>query len=992
MLERLRVMRRLFSSLRSRLALVVLLATIPAMGLLIVSGMEQRQMAASSAMSRAMQLVNDATHDVADTIETSNQVLAVLAGSPVISGARSACSARLASFLENYRNYTNMGVAGIDGDPICMAVPSAQPVNFADRVWFQRTVQTRAFAVGEYQIGRASGKPSLGVGFPLINDGELTAVFFAGLDLTELNRLAASSELPAGSSLTVSDRNGTILARYPEPEKWVGQVLPEASIIKTMLSKGGRGTTETVGLDGVARLYAFNVLTRAPGQEALISVGIPRDVAFAEAGFMLVRNVGSLLLVTLLALAATWFGGDALVLRPVNVLLAATKRLTSGDLKARTMITYGEGEISQLARAFDGMAESLQKRDEEAQQALEALRESGERFRLTLDSLMEGCQIIGFDWRYVYLNLAAASQGKRLKEELLGHTMMEMYPGIEGTEMWAALRECMHKRVSRRMQNLFEFADGSQGWFELSIDPVPGGVFVMSLDITERKQAEQTLQENEKRFRALIEQSADSIVLLTPDGTCLYASPSTSRISGYGLEKFIGQNILGIIHPSHRDQATALLAEVASHSGVVKTAELRVVSRDGRPAWIEATLSNFLAEPGVEAVVVNWRDATNRKRSEEEIQRHVQRLEALRSIDVAITSSLDLRLTLNVLLDQVISQTRWDAAGVLLANRHSHLLEYAAARGFRSDAIWSIRLRLGEGHAGLAAIERRMVSVPDLSKEPEESARAQLLADERFVACFAVPLVAKGQLIGILEAYHREHVGAEPEWGNFLQALAGQASIAINNAALFDDLQRTKTELLTAYDATLEGWVHALDLRHHETEGHTLRVTEMAVRLAPVFGCSETELVHVRRGALLHDIGKIGIPDGTLLKPGPFTEEDWVIMRQHPVLSYQFLSPIAFLRPALDIPYCHHEKWDGTGYPRGLQGEHIPLAARLFAVVDVWDALRSDRVYRAAWPEEKVREHIRSLSGSHFDPRIVETFMRILDESPSGLATQSVSS
>lgn len=979
--ERLREIRRLFSSLRSRLALVVLLATIPAMGLLTVSGMEQRQMAASSAMGRAMQLVNDATHDVADTIEASNQVLAALSGSPVISGARSACSAWLASFLENYRNYTNMGVAGIDGDPICMAVPSAQPINFADRVWFQRAVQTRAFAVGEYQIGRASGKPSLGVGFPLINDGELTAVLFAGLDLTELNRLAASSELPASSSLTVSDRNGTILARYPEPEKWVGQVLPDVSIIKTMLSTGGRGMAEAVGVDGVARLYAFNVLTRAPGQEALISVGIPRDVAYAEADFMLVRNVGSLLLVTLLALAATWFGGDALVLGPVNVLLAATKRLTSGDLKARSNLSHGYGEISQLGRAFDDMAESLQRREEDANRALEQLSKSEQRFRLTLDSLMEGGQIIGFDWRYLYLNNAAAAQFKRSKEELVGHTMIEMYHGIETTEMFAFLRECMHKRVSGRMENLFEFPDGSKEWFELSFDPVPEGIFVMSLDITQRKRSEQAMQENEKRFRALIENSNDSTVLLTADGTCVYASPSTSRISGYGLEEFVGQSVLRLIHASHRDQATALLAEVVCDPGLVRTAELRVVNKDGRPAWIEASLSNLLAERGVEAVVVNWRDITTRKRSQEEIQRHLQRLEALRSIDVAINSSLDLRVTLNVLLDQVTTQTRLDAAAVLLVNQHNQQLEYGARRGFHSDTLWNIPLRMGEGHAGRAAMEHRMVTVPDLSKDPEDSARAPLLAQEKFVAYFAVPLIAKGQLIGILEALHREQVGAEPEWGNFLQALAGQASIAIDNAALFDNLQRTKTELMVAYDATLEGWVHALDLRHRETEGHTLRVTEMAVRLARAFGFSELELVHVHRGALLHDIGKMGIPDGTLLRPGPFTDEDLVIMRQHPELGYQFLSRIAFLRPALDIPYCHHEKWDGTGYPQGLKGEHIPLAARLFAVVDVWDALRSDRVYRAAWPEEKVREHIRSLSGGHFDPRVVDAFMSILESS-----------
>ncbi len=142
-------------------------------------------------------------------------------------------------------------------------------------------------------------------------------------------------------------------------------------------------------------------------------------------------------------------------------------------------------------------------------------------------------------------------------------------------------------------------------------------------------------------------------------------------------------------------------------------------------------------------------------------------------------------------------------------------------------------------------------------------------------------------------------------------------------------------------------------------------------------GVSEEEIVHIRRGALLHDIGKMGIPDSILLKPGPLTDEEWVTMRKHPQHAYDMLSPIAYLNPALDIPYCHHEKWDGSGYPRGLAGPQIPLAARIFAVVDVWDALRSDRPYRARWPEEKVREHIRSLAGTHFDPQVAEVFLNM---------------
>lgn len=196
---------------------------------------------------------------------------------------------------------------------------------------------------------------------------------------------------------------------------------------------------------------------------------------------------------------------------------------------------------------------------------------------------------------------------------------------------------------------------------------------------------------------------------------------------------------------------------------------------------------------------------------------------------------------------------------------------------------------------------------------------------------------------------------------------------------MLEDVSESYRELVIAYDKTIEGWSKALDYRDKETEGHSRRVTEMTVDMARSMDMDENEIVHVRRGALLHDIGKLGVPDSILFKPGRLSEEEWEIMRRHPVIAYDLLLPIPFLRPALDIPYCHHEKWDGTGYPRGLKGEEIPLSARIFAIVDVWDALRSDRPYRPAWSEEAVREHLRSLSGTHFDPKVVEAFLRALE-------------
>ncbi|MBM3145005.1 MAG: GAF domain-containing protein [Chloroflexi bacterium] len=361
----------------------------------------------------------------------------------------------------------------------------------------------------------------------------------------------------------------------------------------------------------------------------------------------------------------------------------------------------------------------------------------------------------------------------------------------------------------------------------------------------------------------------------------------------------------------------------------------------------------------------------------EETRRRLRNIEGLRAIDQAIASSLDLRLTLNITLEQAMKQLAVDAAAVLLLDPYTQMLEYAAGRGFRSDNIQRSRLRLGQGHAGRAALERQLVSVHDLDKAINEFMCADLLVGEGFVCYHVAPLVAKGQVKGVLEVYQRAHRSLDQEWLDFFETLAGQMAIAVDNANLFEGLQRANTDLIMAYDATIEGWSRALDLRDRETEGHSQRVTEMTLNIARALGMSEEKLVHVRRGALLHDIGKMGVPDAILLKPGKLSDEEWVVMRMHPQFAFDMLAPIAYLRPALDIPYGHHEKWDGSGYPAGLKGEQIPLPARIFAVVDVYDALTSDRPYRKAWAKEKALEHIRSEAGTHFDPRVVEAFLRL---------------
>ncbi len=370
--------------------------------------------------------------------------------------------------------------------------------------------------------------------------------------------------------------------------------------------------------------------------------------------------------------------------------------------------------------------------------------------------------------------------------------------------------------------------------------------------------------------------------------------------------------------------------------------------------------------------------AIHSSRLHEETVRRLELLQALRAVDQSISSSFDLSATLDIILRQTIAQLQADAADILLLQNNQ--LELVAGRGFRTLNLESLDLSTG---FSMQAIQNNLpIIMIDATNEKLRSSPPiwGLWKEEGFACYWSVLLVVKGEVKGVLEVYRRKAFTPDMDWIEFLEALAGQAAIAINSSQLFENLQCANQDLSLAYEATIEGWSRAMDLRDRETEGHTLRVTDMTMKLARYMQVNESQMAAFRHGALLHDIGKMGVPDSILLKAGSLTDEEWLIMRQHPRLAREMLLPITYLKEALDIPSSHHEKWDGSGYPQGLAGEEIPLSARIFAVIDVWDALTSDRPYRKKWTNQETRQYIAAQSGRQFDPWVVKAFFETLED------------
>lgn len=492
------------------------------------------------------------------------------------------------------------------------------------------------------------------------------------------------------------------------------------------------------------------------------------------------------------------------------------------------------------------------------------------------------------------------------------------------------------------------------------------------------------LRKSENHYRLLVDNLAEGVVV-SSGGNILLANSRAAEILGYPLEEIIGKQIDFALHPEDAPVAVDRNQRREKGEDILSDYALRIFTRSREERWVSVhvVLIEWEEKP---ATMVMMIDTTESRRAEDQIQQQLKHMAALRAVDMAITASMDLPLTLRVLLEQVTAQLNVDAASVLLLEEDTQQLAYAAGQGFFTNAIRDVRLQIGRGFAGRAALQRKLLRIDDLTDQSDSIIPPKWVKSEGFVAYIGVPLITKGAVTGVLEIFQRSPLGADPAWMNFLEAIANQAAIAIDNARLLKDLQSANLELTLAYDATIEGWAHALELRDGETEGHSHRVASMTVALASEMGLKGEDLLHIRRGALLHDIGKMAIPDDILKKQDQLTDEEWEIMRKHPIYSVQMLEPIDFLRPALSIPQAHHEWWDGTGYPSQLKGEEIPLAARIFSVVDVWDALIYSRRYREGWEKERVVEYLISLSGKQFDPSVVKYFLEFIQTNGDGLA------
>ncbi|MFZ1040882.1 MAG: PAS domain S-box protein [Anaerolineales bacterium] len=657
-------------------------------------------------------------------------------------------------------------------------------------------------------------------------------------------------------------------------------------------------------------------------------------------------------------------------------------------------------------------------------QAEEKLIASEARLRTLFRAMADVVLIIDQNGFYCEVGPTSPAVWYINPEELLGKSLQDFFPPEQAEYFKKVIRQVLDTKQARQIEYELIF-DNQSVWYQATISALDEDKTLwIAHDATNRKQSEKAIHQHMLELETLYESGLVLGQLLSPKeiaqklidlmGAKLdwhhttirlyHAEDETLELLAFNIPAVMSKAEARITEERFKSLITkagdGLSGWTVQHRQTVRVGELGRDSRyvEIQPGLhsgmyvplkagervvgvisIENELPNAFSEDNERFVVTLANQAAialENSRLHEETLRQVKRLESLHTIDQNIAGSFDQRLTLEILLTHTIDQLGVDAAVIFTLQPYQRTLQYAVGKGFRTHIIENANFRLGESLAGRAVMERRTIHINDQESKEPNPVLAKLWLEEEFKGMDAVSLISKGQVKGLLSVYHRKAFTPNPAWSSFLETLAGQAAIAIDSTQLFNSLQQANLELSVAYDATIEGWSRAMDLRDKETEGHTERVTEMSMQLGKAMELGEEYLVHLRRGALLHDIGKLGVPDNILLKAEKLTDEEWEIMKKHPQLAYDMLYSVAYLHRALDIPYCHHERWDGTGYPRGLKGEQIPLAARIFAIVDVWDALTSDRPYRKAWSKPDALKYIREQSGKQFDPEVANIFLK----------------
>ncbi|MFH1080495.1 MAG: HD domain-containing phosphohydrolase [Pseudomonadota bacterium] len=813
-----------FVSFRVRLMLLVLIVILPLLGLIVYFDIEEENQKRLSVLNESQKYAQNASLIYSQIIAEVRLTLYHLSLMPQFQQQdREACSRIFSLFLKQNKSLIGLAAAKSNGDVFASVPAIAKPHNSADRPWFQRLVQTRDFVIGEYSIGRISGKPIVVLGYPVLDlTGKLVTVISAGLDIEHLQKTLKNIELIQGANLTVIDSNGTVLFRFPDPEKLVGGNMPEESIIKAIMTQK-EGVEEGIGLDGVRRLFGFTTI--GSGIEAIhICVSTPEQIAFAEIRRQTVQDFALVGLVGVLGFLGAWLFGGMLIISPTKRLLNFTKRVADGDLTVRTGRSTDTGELGLLALHFDRMTESLQRREEE------------------------------------------------------------------------------------------------------------------------RKQAEEALRANEEKYRIHFENVSDVIFSFDREFRILSISPSLERVLGYKPEDFIGKPFpeLNILPPEYLEKAfTDGMRIFAGES--IDSIIYELIARDGTRKYFELSATPLLRDGQVVAAVSVARDITERKRSEEVLRESEEQYRALvENIDFGVTMiDKDFKV---IMTNAVLS--KWT---------NKPICELVGKTCFKEFEKRQAVCQHCPGVKAMATARSHQVETEGVRDDGS-------------------PLSV---LINAFPLFYPD--GATRGFIEVIEDITDRKQVE-------KELRQTLENLRRALGTTIQVMVSAIEVRDPYTAGHQIRSADLARAIATEMGLPQEKIDGIRMAGSIHDIGKLSIPAEILSKPTKLTNIEFSLIKEHAKQGYEMLKDVESPWNMAEIVYQHHERMDGSGYPRNLKGDEILMEARILAVADVVEAMASHRPYRPGLGIDAALEEIEKNRGTFYDHAVADACLRLFREKGFQLA------
>ncbi len=968
-------------SLRTKLIIMLLIFIIPTIGLMLVFHsrlITSYQDQVSSFQFDATRLVAGSLkdfyfegHDILHSVSFQNDKLL----------HPEECSRTLDRIISDVKIFKSMAVVGLDGRVRCASTRFTLPSNVALLPAFQKAINRDEFALGDNLNYLPGDYVELSMAYPLEGRDGNDAIILGVFDSGNIEAKIKTIGLPDKTEVYFFTPQGQIL--FPPHAA-------ERSEVRELIRSGknffnsGTLTEQTLVIKGSDKLErTFRFVPVDMDKVFIIGIGFPSGEFVRAANQFVTGNIAVISLLTLAILILAYGGIQISVIQPLNMISRTADELAAGNYTARARLGNKNDEIGRLGHIFDRMADALEEsRSTLEEETNEKLAYQEKFFRLFEDSIL-GIFQLDRENRLVEANRALADMfGFSSDEEMItsvNSPAASIFVNQSDTEK---INELISQRLPVRMETSFRKKDGSVFDGNLHMWGVWNAAGELEAmegfveDITSTKSTRQLVS----KLSQAVEQNPIGIIITDGKGGIEYANQGIVKVFGYTPEELALKTMTELIPPSVSPEDVDQM-RLALKNGHKYEREIQNYKKDGTPFWERFVVSPITPSHGkVTNTLCLVEDVTEQYLNRERIFQQVEELSALRTIDLAISSNLDLLATLNIISNLAVKHLGVDAVCILFYDAQCHMLHSAVTYGFQQDPGVDIPFPAAADLTDWELMEEFSIHIPENLKENKSTHLLPFPVEEQFQSCFGLPLVAKAEVKGLFVVYRKNAFTPEQHWLDFFYNLATQTAVALDNYELFRNLKQSNTELLRAYEATIEGWSKALKYRDQETGEHSVRTTQWTVDLAKEMGYPVEELVHIRRGALLHDIGKVAVPDGILNKPGPLSESEWKEMKKHPVAAFEVLSPIQFLSRSLDIPYCHHERWNGTGYPRGLKGEEIPLAARIFSVIDVYDALTSDRPYRPAWPEDKVIQYLREQSGIQFDPAVVEAFLSLLEK------------